>query len=915
MFPPLRHIAARLANGRAAALNFMAARSGLILCALFLLTGLVTAGDYGQGADELFQRQIAQANWDYIRGQGDSFKPLPYPFAFYGPAFELPLLLAERALGLTDGYQIHRLRLTLTHLFFIIGGYFCYRLAYRLFDNRLLALFALLLFLLHPRIYGHSFVNSKDLPFLTLFALTLYLLERAFRRDTIGAFVLLGIAVGLLANLRVAGVMLLPAALAMRGLDLGRADGWAERKQILATGGLLILAAGLTFYAATPYAWTNPVAYLTTSLELTVNHPNVVFQRFQGQLLAAAEMPPHYGLTWFGITTPPLILLLGFIGIAAVAAQSIARPGAVLGNTRLRFRLLLLAGFALPLLAAALLGANQYDGWRQLYFVYVPFCLLAVLGGGRLAAVLGGGRLAAALARRPGGRAGLYGLAAVGLGLIVLQMAQIHPLQPVYFNFLADRTAPEQLRTQYEMDYWSLAQPEGLQYLVERHPEETLVVRAGQRHINILPAAARRHLTVATGDKRADYAMTKDPKPYQPDLAFNSPYRRLLYDNTLIALRPLDAARMTPAAIAAYREIYRDAIAGEPLIRADYEVYINDSKRLTFVQENCPADGPDMWFGVEPIPPAPESLPHYFRQPGRYAPFHNQRVRVDGVCLAIIQLPADVDGDLILSQRRLGRFGPEGLPLWEGLISLSQPGLRELIAEGRQSPQPPANPEAFAVFLDREAGRNRLLYAKADCSQAEYESPVFLHIHPARPEDLPRAARAANFENRDFSLDIYGGRPDGECVAIVPLPDYPIGEIRTGQIGRWDRQIYPSANLDRLPADYRALAGLEPETRAAFALYWQDNRLIYLRETCAAADTAAGFFLHITPEDSADLPREWRDYGFANRDFAFAWWGGSFDDKCLAAVPLPDYPIRTIRTGQHLSGQGELWAVELMAER
>ena len=905
MLQPLRRIRLPGFSGHSpAALNFMAVRSGLLICALFLLTGLATAGDYGQGADELFQRQIAQANLDYIRGQGDSFAPLPYPFAFYGPAFELPLLLAERALGLTDGYHIHRLRLTLTHLFFIIGGYFCYRLAYRLFDNRLLALFALLLFLVHPRIYGHSFVNSKDLPFLALFAITLYLLERAFRRDSLGAFLLLGIAVGLLANLRVAGIILLPAALAMRGLDLGRADGWAERKQILATGGLLILAAGLTFYAATPYAWANPVAYLTTSLELTVNHPNVVFQRFQGQLLSAAAMPPHYGITWFGITTPPLILMLGFIGIAAVAAQGIARPGAVFRNTRRRFLLLLLAGFALPLLAAALLEANQYDGWRQLYLVYVPFCLLAALGGGRLAA---------ALARRPGGRAGLCGLAAVGLGLIVLQMAQIHPLQPVYFNFLGDRATPEQLRTQYEMDYWSLAQPEGLAYLLERHPGETLVVRAGARHINILPTAARRHLTVATGDNRADYAMTKDPKPYQPDWAFNSPYRRRLYNNTLIALRPLDAARMTDAAIAAYREIYREAIAGEPVIRADYDVYVNDSKRLTFVQENCLADGPDLWFGVRLIPPDPESLPHYFRQPGRYAPFHNQRVRLDDACLAVIQLPDYIDGDLILAQRRLGRFGPEGLPLWEGLISLSQPGLRELIAQGRQSPQPPANPADFAVFLDREAGRNRLLYAKADCSQAEYETPVFLHIYPARPEDLPPAARAVNFENRDFSLDIYGGRPGGKCVAIVPLPDYPIGEIRTGQIGRWDRQIYPSANLERLPADYRALAGLAPAARDVFDLYWRDNRLIYLRESCAAADMAAGFFLHITPEDSADLPQERRDYGFVNRDFAFAWWGGSFDGKCLAAVPLPDYPVKSIHTGQFQPVQGPLWAVELAA--
>ena len=902
MFPPPLAIPPQLAGRSQAAFNFLITRSGLIVCALFLLVGVVLAGDYGQGADELPQRQIAAANRDYILGQGDSFESLSYPSAFYGSAFELPLLLAEGALGLYDYHAIHRLRLTLTHLFFILGGYFCYRLAWRLFDNRLIAILALLLFLLHPRIYGHSFVNSKDLPFLTLFVIALYLLERAFRRDTLGAFLLLGIAIGLLTNLRVAGLLLLPAALAMRGLDLGGRDGWARRKHLLASGGLLLLAAGLAFYAATPYAWANPVGYLTTSLALAVNHPNVSLELFQGRLIPSTELPWYYGITWFGITTPPPALLLGFIGIAAVAVQAIARPGAVFRNTRLRLQLLLLAAFALPLLAAALLGANQYDGWRQFYFVYVPFCLLAALGGGRIAA---------ALARRPGGRAGLYGLAAVGLGLVLLQMMQIHPLQPIYFNFLVDRTTPEYLRTQYEMDYWSLTQPEGLKYLSEGHPGETLVVQAGARHINILPAAARQRLRVATLDNRADYALTKELAAYQPDLAFNSPYRRRLYNNTLIALLPLDAARMTPAAITAYREIYRQALAGEPIIRADYAVYSNGN-RLTFVQENCPPDGPEVWFGVRPIPPAPETLPHYFRQPGRYAPFHNQRVRVDDVCLAVLQLPADIGGDLLLSQRPLGRLGPEGWPEWEELHSLSQPGLRELIAPGRRQPAPP---EEFAVFLDRDAGRNRLLYAKADCSRAEYAIPIFLHIYPARPMDLPPAARAVNFENRDFSLDIYGGRPAGECVAIVPLPDYPIAEIRTGQTGRWAERIYPSANLERLPADYQALAGREPTARGFFDLYWQDNRLVYLRETCAAADTAAGFFLHITPADTDDLPQERRQYGFANRDFAFAWWGGSFDGNCMAVVPLPDYPIKEIRTGQFRPGSGQLWAVDLAGER
>ena len=382
MFPPLRPIAPQLSGRRAAALNFMAARSGLILCALFLLVGLATAGDYGIGLDETIQRRIAQANWNYIRGQADRIdQGLPlYSDRVYGVAFELPLLLAEQGMGLTDGYHIHRLRFILTHLFFIIGGYFCYRLAYRLFNHRLLAILALLIFLLHPRIYAHSFFNSKDPVFLSMLMLALYLLERAFRRDNIGAFLLLGVAAGLLTNLRIMGIMLIPAVILLRGLDGFYAGGGPERKHILRTAGLFALTAGLTLYAVTPYAWTNPVDYLLTSLSQTANHPNVKFDLFQGRLLASAAMPPHYGLTWLGITTPPPLLLLGFMGMAAAIAATIARPGMAFRNSRLRFQLLLAAAFLLPLLAAALLSSNQYNGWRQSYFLYAPFGLLAVGG-------------------------------------------------------------------------------------------------------------------------------------------------------------------------------------------------------------------------------------------------------------------------------------------------------------------------------------------------------------------------------------------------------------------------------------------------------------------------------------------------------------------------------------------------------
>ena len=903
MLPPPLAILPQLSGGRRAALDFLIVRSGLLICALFLLAGLVAAGDYGITFDETLQRRIAQANLRYLLGQADRIDTDLYADRVYGVVFELPLLLAESALGLEDYHYVHRLRLTLSHLFFIVGGYFCWRLAYRLSGNRLLAILALLLYLLHPRIYGQSFVNSKDPVFLSMFVVALYLLERAFRKDTIGAFVLLGIAVGLLTNLRIMGVMLLAAALAMRGLDGFYAKTGPERKQILRTAGLFTLTAGLTLYAVTPYAWTNSVDYLTASLSQTVDRPTIIPQLFQGQRLLSNELPPHYAAVWFAISTPPPFLLLGFIGMAAVAVGGIRRPGAVFRNTRRRFRLLLLACLLLPPLAAALLGSTQYQDWRHLYFLYAPFCLLAAAGGGWLLA---------AVYRRRIWRAGMYGLAGLGLGLVMLQLAQIHPLQYVYFNFLMDRTTPERLRTQYDLDYLELAHREGLEYLLQSHPGETLVVRARQRHLKILPAAARQRLLPATGGRSADYDLVYQFDAGPPDVAFNAAYRRRLYNNTLLTLRPLDAARMTPAALAAYREIYHQAIAGEPIIRADYNVYL-DGRRLAFVRENCPPGGRDEWFGVKPFPTAPQTRPPYSQQAVFYAPYYNHRVRLGDVCLAVIQLPADIQGDLILTRRNLGNFGPAALPLWEELYTLAGPGLREYIDPLRKQ-QPPANPDAFAVFLDRDtAGRSRLLYAKEDCSQSDFATRVTLHIAPADLADLPPNRRGHTFENRNFHLDYYGGRPGGECIAAVPLPDYPIAEIRTGQGNRWQVNLYPPDDRAPLRAAYAALSASQPAARAAFNLYLRDNQLIYLREICAAADTAAGFFLHITPADVSDLPAERQSAGFANQDFVFDRWGGLFDGKCLATVPLPDYPVKAIRTGQHIPGQGELWAAELVA--
>ena len=121
----------RLAGGRGRA-PFAAAALAL---AAFAAVGVAVLDDYGVPADEDTQRLIGQAAVNYVLpGAADlpadraihdpDYGPVLEPYdRYYGVAFEAPLVLAERLLGLTDSRAVFLTRHLLTHLFFLAGGW------------------------------------------------------------------------------------------------------------------------------------------------------------------------------------------------------------------------------------------------------------------------------------------------------------------------------------------------------------------------------------------------------------------------------------------------------------------------------------------------------------------------------------------------------------------------------------------------------------------------------------------------------------------------------------------------------------------------------------------------------------------------------------------------------------------------
>ena len=764
----------------------------LILCAVALLAGFAVVDDYGVMIDAKQNQQIAQMHLRYLAGDDDAFNALPDSGTrYYGAAFELPLQIVARIFALDDSRSLYLCRHLLTHLFFIAGGFATYLLAWRLFRSRALALFALLFFLLHPRIYAHSFFNPKDPPFASLFAICLLLGHRAFEKGTPGAFAFCGLAAGMLTNLRVLGVAFVAVFLVACAGDLARAREWAVRRRVAVTGGVFALVAAFSYYVSMPSLWRNPAERMSEMLGTLSARPNPYPQAFLGETVLRTDLPAHYLPVWFVITTPPLVLLLGLTGIAALVRRGARDAGALARHTPLRFLALILACMAVPVLAVVALRSTLYDDWRHMYFLWGPFALLAAFG---LRALVGASERLPRRRLRQRSRVAIYCLTALGLGLVAAQMATLHPYQSYYFNALVDRRGPEELRARFHLyDYGSVKGGHG--YILEEFPEA--VLKIGQppswlgvdapRHLETLPRRWRSRVQaiqdadpefyVVRQDNRVDFPLGAADEFFAPVV-----YAHKVYDNTVWRVATPDPACIDAATVERYRAIYRETTAGAPALTGDFDEAIggvptplggsfdvyHDEGAVTWVKEDCPPGGVRRKPKLT-VHPADASRHRVYKQ-------RAHGVRVDGACMWRLALP---DYDIAqLHVHGAGRITP---PVHLRELRRRHARLRAAVPTARST---------FDVYLDDD----RLTYIKTPCAAADAQAPFFLRVLPANAGDqfagVNRVAAALRallggwrgFVTLDFHWhDVAGVVADDLCMATRQLPRYPIASIATGQ--------------------------------------------------------------------------------------------------------------------------------------
>ncbi len=636
-------------------------RLALIACALFLLAGLAIVDDYGVSLDTGGQRLVAINTLNYVL-HGESTLLRTHD-RFYGAAFELPLLLlTERILGLEDPRHVYLARHVLTHLFFLIGGFCCYLLARRLAGDRLAALLVMALFLLSPRLYAHSFFNSKDAVFASAFVMALLFASRAFDRDSVGAYRWCGAAVGLLVNLRIMGVVLFAAVLVFRVWAWFRAGG-GVRQQVAATLGVFALWGGLVLFISLPYLWGDPAGRLAEMVVVLADHPLILYELFRGQVFSSAALPWDYVLRWFAISQPPVTLLLGLLGLGALglAAGGVVKrgagagPGAAWGAAELHFGVLLATCFALPLVAFALLRPNAHDDWRHFYFLHGPFCLLATF------ALMGLRQLSVRGLPKEWIGGAACALMAAGLCVVAFEMAQIHPNQYLYYNFLADRKTPERLRSRYTTDYYAMAMRQGYEHILRQGPASVINMKPQGRessprqiniHVQILPAAARSRFTHDPSRDPDFYLSGNSPRKSLPQDAFSPVLHRLkVYNNTIMTVSTPDLSRVDPVVAESYRALHRAATVGEPAARGGgFDVRLHGG-RLAWAKEVCEPGALMRPFWLALYPADADRLPNHLRKRG-YFELGVRGVRLDGKCLGAARLP-----DFALARIRLRQPG------------------------------------------------------------------------------------------------------------------------------------------------------------------------------------------------------------------------------------------------------------------
>ena len=138
----------------------------------------------------------------------------------------------------------------------------------------------------------------------------------------------------------------------------------------------------------------------------------------------------------------------------------------------------------------------------------------------------------------------------------------------------------------------------------------------------------------------------------------------------------LDLSPAGEAAADAWREVYRSATDGKPVVSSKFDVYFNENERtLTYIQESCQSDLLVEPFLLTVYPVSVNDLPDKFKHAG-YGTydffFREHGVVFDGKCVATVKLPKYRIARIQTGQY-INRLGP-AYTIWRAEFPVTESG-------------------------------------------------------------------------------------------------------------------------------------------------------------------------------------------------------------------------------------------------
>lgn len=404
--------------------------------------------DYADSIRMAYTPRAFSSNFDFYQVFGKSAED----HKIYGPAYLLlsrPLQQGIQAIMRTDMASAWHL----TNFFIFQIGLFGFYIFLLRWLEPWPAVSATAFFAWQPVIWGHAFINPKDIPFMVLFLLSLtfglkYIDQIHIPlRKSWKILVLSGITLGLASATRVIG----PMAGAFVFIYFMLKKSWKSFHGIIFYGMIAIV----TMYIFWPYLWAQPVARLLEVLKHMSNNPTELAVLFNGQIFHANDMPRRYlpQMLLTTLTEPTWVLFI--LGCILTIRESLKK--------RMDWQApLVTAGIFFFMLGyITYLKPSVYDGFRHFLFIIPPIFFITGIFiqwmWKKLHPAIFTGIMTILLLP------GLFGI------------FHLHPYEYTYYNRFAGGVGGA-FRT-FETDYWLTCYKEAVEWAGEQAPNTTLHIQ------------------------------------------------------------------------------------------------------------------------------------------------------------------------------------------------------------------------------------------------------------------------------------------------------------------------------------------------------------------------------------------------------------------------------------------------------